>query len=151
MSRNGGHAARSTRYPIPTIVPRTVRRGLRLQDPAYVADTPHDMWYAMQRSERFRSTRSAEELEAWVRAAPELEATLQRGTLQRERYDDLGRLLAKAILEHYGRHPQDVRLTEVLQREVRKDHPRLTAEVSTPQWLWALAAAGRIWDAHQLG
>lgn len=149
MRSNGqGHKA-SPRYPVPTIVTRRRRGRLGLKDPSYVADTPHDLWWGMQRQERFRSTRSAEELEGWIRAAPPLPELLALALLDRARYDGLGQLLGKVVLEHYERHPQDVRLPDVVQREIAKSHQDLVVQVSTPQWLWALAAANRIWDAHR--
>jgi hypothetical protein len=151
MSSNGHSNKASPRYPVPTIVSRRPRRALGLKDPSYVADTPHDLWWAMQRNERMRSTRSAEELEAYIREAPELEALLTLALLDRGRYDGLGQLLAKVVLEHYERHPQDVRLPTAVQRELGKSHPQLVAQVSTPQWLWAIGAANRVWDAHQEG
>lgn len=122
-----------------------------MRDPAYVADTPHDLWWALQRQEPIRSTRSAEELEAWIGEVAELAAVLGCGPLERARYDDLGRLLAKAVLEHLESHPQDAQLPEVVRREVGKTHQRLVANVSTFQWVWAMAAAGRIRDARQQG
>jgi hypothetical protein len=149
MSSDDRRNKASPRYPVPTIVSRRRRRGLRLKDPSYVADTPHDMWIALQRQEKFRSTMSAEELEAEVRAARELAELLSLSTLDRARYDGVGQLLAKTILEHYERQPQDVRLPEAVKRELGKSHPQLVAEASTPQWVWAMSAASRIWDGHQ--
>jgi hypothetical protein len=134
-------------YPI---VRRPDRR-LRLEDRSYVADTPHDLWIALQRGEKYPSTRSAAELEAFIVEGPGPEELLELDHLERRRYDGGGRLLARWILEHYGRHPQDVRVPEVLRRELVKGHPELLLlGLSTAQWVWALAAANRVWDAHQI-
>jgi hypothetical protein len=130
-------------------VPVVRRQRIRLEDPAYVADTPHDMWASMQRGEKFPSTRSAAQLEAYIAEGPGCEELLERGPLDRERYDGGGRLLARWMLAHYGRHPQDVRVAAVVRRELVKEHPEiLVLGTSTAQWVWALAAANRVWDAH---
>ena len=155
MRRNGRRAGNASPvYPVPYIISRRARVGplgpLGLQDPSYVADTPHDLWISIQQGGKFPSTRSAEELEAWIRGAPELGELVELKPLDRRRYDGGGRLLAKWILEHFGRYPQDVRQAQVVQRELLKANPKLGwLQVSTAQWIWAFAAAHRIWDAHQ--
>lgn len=144
-SRNGSS------QPGPTLIFRSrTARPLGLRDPAYIADTPHDLWTGIQRQEPYRATLSAAELEAWIRQAPPVDQVLAGDMLGRQRYDDGGRLVALLLLRHLERHPQDARLPEVMRREVEKAEPRLAAVgLSTAQWAWALAAAQRVRDGHE--
>ena len=147
---DGGHRRQ---YPVPYVISRTRPSGRRgLADPAYIADTPHDLVLATQGLGTYRSTMSAAELEAEVLAAPAIAELLELDLNSRERYDGGGRLLAKHVLEHLGRHPEDVGLPDVLQRQVLQAHPELRPlDDSTARWAWAMAAAQRVFDAHQDG
>jgi hypothetical protein len=151
--RDGFRVGNGGRRPSPgltVISRRSPDRPLGLQDPAYITDTAHDFWQASQ-GQPWRSTMSAAELEASLKSAPELDELRAMGVLSRERYDGGARLMASWILEHYASHPQDVRLPKEVLREVGKAHPELEEFRSTAAWLWALAAANRVFDAHQVG
>jgi hypothetical protein len=156
----GGILVGNGRRPrLPMLDPHAVamRRDLPLglEDPAYMPPTPHELWVHLQRSARQPGVRivwrqvSAAELEGWVREAPELGAVIERPPADEQRYDDAGRLAALWVLEHLEGYPEDVRLADVLWREVGKRHPELAElGLSTGQRTWAIGAAQRIWDAH---
>jgi hypothetical protein len=123
-----------------------------LEAPAYVADTPHDLVLAMQTGAKFHSTRTAAELEGWLREAWELDRIVERPLEERERFDQGGRLLALWILEHWTRYPSDVDVgPRATLRQMQTDHPRLPELLdSTARQVWAFAAARRLIDAHRI-
>jgi hypothetical protein len=127
-----------------------------LEASAYVADTPHDLVVAMQTGTKYRSTRSAAELEGWLREAWPLDEIRERPpeAIDRTRFDEAGRLLALWILEHWERHPEDLApgLSQTTIRQLRTQHPDVDQLLnSTARNVWALGAARRVVDAHQVG
>lgn len=142
------------RLPLLGITHRPADLPLGPDDPAYFPATPHEFWTHIQRAGRgeirisWRQVTAAE-LEGWIREAPELGEVLER-PVDRQRYDDGGRLAARWILDHLAEQPQDVELADAIWRRVRNSHPELEQlGLSTAQRLWAIGAAQRIFDSHR--
>lgn len=128
------------------------------KDPAYIAPSAHDHYMATlavsrgQKPARIEKW-SAEELEAYVRKAPELAALMTRRGVGSDRafYDDQARLGALWAIEHLE-HDESANVLQVdrFWSAVRDTHPQLPdLMLSTAQKEWAHAAAIRVFDSYR--
>ena len=92
---------------------------------------------------------SAEELEAWVEAAPAVD---QLGPVRQTEsyYDDAARLTAKWLLQRLRAVPEDAQLSVTFWEVMESAYPRIPSlMLSTAQKSWARSAALRILDAYR--
>jgi hypothetical protein len=135
------------------------KRRFGRKDPAYVAPSAHDHFLAVLKVSRGEKPPkmekwSCEELEAYIRKAPELAPLMARRGVGSERtfYDDQARLGAKWAIEHLEQRETDNGLRQdPFWLAVRETHPQLPdLMLSTAQMDWAYAATIRVFDSYRV-
>jgi len=121
------------------------KSGYGLKDPAYMPLTPHEAaeYLFSQGATAWDKYHSAEELEGWIMAGPDID---ELGPLDRSErcYDDVGRLVARWLLMRLRSVPEDSRLTVTFWEAMESIYPRMsTLSLSTAQREWARSAALR--------
>jgi hypothetical protein len=127
------------------------KAGYGLKDPAYMPLTPHEaaQYIFSQGAKAWDKYHSAEELEAWIMAGPDVDELGPQDRSERW-YDDAGRLVARWLLLRLRSVPEDARLTVTFWESMESIYPRMrTLSLSTAQREWARSAALRILDAYR--
>ena len=127
------------------------KAGFGRKDPAYMPLTAHEgAEYLFSNGQKMWDKRhSAEELEAWIAAAPNIDQVLPVEQTERF-YDDSARLAARWILNRLRNVPDDVKLAATFWEVMESAYPRLASlMLSTAQRQWAHSAALRIIDAYR--
>lgn len=127
------------------------KAGFGLKDPAYMPLTAHEgAEYLFSGGRRmWDKHHSAEELEAWIEAAPDVD---QLGPVRQAEdfYDDAARLTAKWVLQRLRAVPDDMALVVTFWEVMESSYPRMAGlMLSSAQKQWARSAAMRIMDAYR--
>jgi hypothetical protein len=127
------------------------RGGYGRKDPAYMPLTAHEgaEYLFSQGAKMWDKYHTADELEQWVEAAPDVD-TLGPVKQTENYYDDAARLTAKWLLQRLRSVPEDLKLAATFWEVMESAYPRMRdLMLSTAQKQWARSAAMRIIDAYR--